>query len=62
MADKLVATVVATPPSVSQISTAGASSVGSIALFFDEDQPVVYVIDMLEKAKIVILDYYANKA
>lgn len=61
MADKTVAVLTNSTPSQSLISTAGSISTGAITVVFDEDTPQGDVEVMLEKAKIIIGDYYLKK-
>lgn len=61
MADKLVSVESGTAPDQSQISTSGSTGVNAVVLAFDEATPSAVVFELIERAKIVAMDYYLKK-
>tara|TARA_R110000803_G_scaffold59792_1_gene118743 strand:- start:895 stop:1086 length:192 start_codon:yes stop_codon:yes gene_type:complete len=62
MADKTATAVLGVAPAIGAVTTAGSSVVGTNTFLFDEDDTLGSVLDNLEKCKIMVTDYYANKA
>lgn len=61
MADKTVAVTTSIAPSQGLISTAGSINEDTMTVVFDEATPQSSINAMLEKAKIIIGDYYLKK-
>ena len=60
MADKTSTAISGTEVSVAAVTSAGTIAAGRVEVIFDEDQDVNEVMQLLERAKIQILDYFSN--
>lgn len=62
MADKTSAATIGYAPAVSFVTTAGTIATESASIIFDEDSTAVEVAAAIERAKIQVLDFMADKA
>ena len=62
MADKTATATYGVEPKVALVTTAGTTAAGVNTFLFDEADALSSVLDNLEKCKIMVTDYYANKA
>lgn len=62
MAVKTATATYGVEPAIGGVATAGSVTAGSNTFLFDEADALGTVLDNLEKAKIMVTDFYANKA
>jgi hypothetical protein len=60
MADKTSTATLGTAQAV--VTTAGSTTVGVVTIVFDEAQESGNVIDLVERGKLAIIDYYSDKS
>jgi hypothetical protein len=60
MADKTSTATLGTAQGV--VTTAGSTTVGVVTIVFDEAQESGNVIDLVERGKLAIIDYYSDKS
>lgn len=61
MADKIATIAVGGPASQGNVTTSGSIAPGSLFIAFDDDTSSAVVMDLLDKIKIQLSDYYLKR-